>query len=154
MLENYNLVFKILQKISKIEIAEKAADLWVSFGNPDSYNRNYLILFSKWAERELNSKNPEIRFGTSIDDPLHPIDIVNDLTDEDIIDNIARTEKMNEIKQFGAWAEKAVKMMASGFSFFEISKKLKIKQTELIQRLEGIARGRGQLALSFGGKND
>ena len=151
MLENYNLVFKILQKISKIEIAEKAADLWVSFGNPDSYNRNYLILFSKWAERELNSKNPEIRFGTSIDDPLHPIDIVDDFNEDKIINKIARDEKLNEIKQFGAWAVTAVKLMEAGFSFGGISRKLKIPKSELIQRLTALAAGKGQLALDFSG---
>ena len=128
-------------------VADKAADLWLEHGNPDSYSRNYLILFRKWAERETTMHMPEAVAG----DELQDLDIIDDNAEEEIINKISRDEKINEFKQFGAWAVQAVKLLAEGFSFGGVSKKLKIPKAELIQRLTDLSRGKGQLALDFSG---
>lgn len=146
MQSDYSTAIKLLQKITKNDaVAEKAADPWIEYGNHDSYSRNYLMLFRKWAERELTMHNPDVR---AVE--LQESDIVEDLAEETIINKIARAEKLNEIRQFGAWAAASVKMMESGFSFGAISRKLKIPKSELIQRLTALADGKGQLALDFG----
>ena len=146
MQSNYIIITNNIKKLIKNEaIAEKAIDLWIGHGDPDSYNRNYLILFGKWAERELSMHNPEVK---AVE--LQESDIVDYFNEDKIINKIARTEKLNEIKQFGAWAVTAVKLMEAGFSFGGISRKLKIPKTELIQRLTALATNKGQLALDFG----
>ena len=140
----YSIITNYFKKlINNDAVAEKAAALWIEHGNHDSYSRNYLILFGKWAQRELTVKNPEIG---AVE--LQEIDIVDDYEIK-VINKIARTEKLNEIKQFGAWAVTAVKLMEAGFSFGGISRKLKIPKTELIQRLTALADGKGQLAIEF-----
>ena len=147
MQSNYSTTASHFKKLINNEaVAEKAADLWLAYGNHDSYNRNYLILFGKWAQRELTVHNPEIG---AVE--LQEIDIVDDFNEDKIINKIARDEKLNEIKQFGAWAVTAVKLMEAGFSFGGISRKLKIPKSELIQRLTALAAGKGQLALDFSG---
>lgn len=150
MHQNYNTISKILRNITKSqEQADRAELLWLNHGNPDSYSYNYLILFSKWAERELNHHNPEITAGVSIDDPLYPVDIIGDYGDV-AFSNIARAEKLNEIKQFGAWAVTAVEMLAAGSNFSEISRNLKIKKTDLIQRLTMLAERERAAGFDFG----
>jgi hypothetical protein len=147
MQSNYSIISQLLAKITKNEAeADKAAELWLEHGNPDSYSRNYLILFGKWAKRELTMKNPEIG---AVE--LQYDDIIYDFNEDKIINKIARDEKINEIKQFGAWAVQAVKLLEAGFSFGAISRKLKIPKSELIQRLTALADSKGQLALDFSG---
>ena len=148
MQNNYSTISQILGKITKNEeIAEKAIELWIDRGNHDSYNRNYLILFGKWAQRELTMHSPETTHAVVLKDS----DIIYSFGEDEIINKIARDEKLNEIKQFGTWALAAVTMLEAGFSFGGISRKLKIPKAELIQRLTALAAGKGQLALDFSG---
>jgi len=90
--------------------------------------------------------------GVTIDDPIYPVDIIDDIIEDKIINKMTVAEIMNEIRQYGPWAVTAVEMLITGFSFSKISKKLNIKKADLIQKLTLIAEGRGQLGFDFGGK--